>query len=59
MTFIINPLESSKEFEKKYKTLPLTVTDGIIDELSLLKNFSEFEKKLWEFSLTVCKWSTC
>jgi len=46
MTYIINPLESSKEFEKKYKTLPLTVTDGIIDELSVLKNFSEFEKKL-------------
>jgi hypothetical protein len=46
MTDIINPLESSKELEKKYKILSLTVTDRIIDELSLSKNFSEFERNL-------------
>jgi hypothetical protein len=33
-----------QKVKKNYKTLPLSITDEITDELSLLKSSKEFEK---------------
>lgn len=41
MTDKISPSERSRELENNYRTLPLTIIDGIIDELSFSKSSRE------------------
>jgi hypothetical protein len=41
MTDKISLSESSRELENNYRTLPLTIIDRIVDELSSSKSFRE------------------
>jgi hypothetical protein len=41
---VLSPSKSSRELEKNYKTLPLTMTDRITDEIGPSKSFRELKK---------------
>jgi hypothetical protein len=44
MTDELSPSKSSRELEKNYKILPLTMTDRITDEIGPSKSFRELKK---------------